>query len=703
MRIFIGDNEAAAVLAAVEDLQTDLRDVTGAVLPVASYHGYAAHPGFVVCTLNRGDDPLVREKYAVDTGFLAGKRESFVIRKCGDTVVIIGSDMLGTVFGVYHAAEHFVGIDPLRFWTEISPAKKSLAEVLRRADAPVDFGPPAIPLRGWFVNDYDLIRQWDYGGRRWACDVGDLAGVKLRSPHLIGNPATYDGLIGTLLRLKQNLLVAGTYVCPRNTLWREVMQMAARRGLYNTTQHFQPLGCWPVSFDRYWEQKGRPQKYSWLENREVLLETWDAFAQSMASLRPVWQVGYRGRDDAPFWTSEEGTSESLAERGTVISEAIAAQVEIAKKYDPEAICTYFLWAEGDPLYRSGHLKLPDDVIVVYSDYGRTSIMKQAFWQHEPGSRKASGIYYHLSYWPGATNHMGVAPEKIDFNLRHACAKSTTNYLLVNVGNVREHLLGGCAVAEISVNGIDAFTPESAIENWCRDRWGAADGARAAKLYREFFKHLPATPAPHRLEDFPKLLNDGCLQLLIAAILDLMMKGEVSDAGYLNPATTKLLRRANLPGIMDEGDELDRDAFTEDDPDEMLFPQLDDFLDFAAATAQRLTDDMAGMQRQVDELAAAMSGEGSGRFLRSDLGAQAAMLSMVAGMLRNVAHAAKALAQSQRAEAKRFLQQALDDTEAGFTNWFDKYEGRFEQWPGRVLCVDLEAKLDQIRQILNDTG
>jgi len=144
IKLFVGDNEEAAVLAAVEEFQQDLLEVTGTNVPIGSYGGYVSHKGFVICTLNVGDDPLIRAKYAIDTSSLKGKCQSFMIRKNGDTIIIVGSDMLGTVFGIYHACEYLLGVDPIKFWTEIASASRSLGEVFHLTKGPIDFGPPVI-------------------------------------------------------------------------------------------------------------------------------------------------------------------------------------------------------------------------------------------------------------------------------------------------------------------------------------------------------------------------------------------------------------------------------------------------------------------------------------------------------------------------------------------------------------------------------
>ncbi len=39
VKLFVGDNEEAAVLAAVEEFQQDLLEVTGASVPIGSYGG----------------------------------------------------------------------------------------------------------------------------------------------------------------------------------------------------------------------------------------------------------------------------------------------------------------------------------------------------------------------------------------------------------------------------------------------------------------------------------------------------------------------------------------------------------------------------------------------------------------------------------------------------------------------------------------
>ena len=702
MLIHLGDNEDPAVLAAVHDLQADQHDVTGRVLPVASYGARAAHEGIVVCTMGAGDEPLIRREFRLDTDRLAGLCESFLLEQHDGTIVIVGSDPLGTVYGVYHACEHLLGVDPLKYWTDMPPAPRGLDEVMKRAEAPVFCGPPAIRLRGAFINEDDLITQFDDGDRHW--DGDPRAHPRgLKSPYIVQNPEVFEGVITTLLRLRQNMVCAGTYVCPRDTRWRALMQTAAQRGLYNTTQHFQPVGCWPNSFDRYWAQRGRVEEYSWLNNRTALIEAWHAFAAHLAPLRPVWQVGYRGRDDNPFWESESGAPESREARAEVLSEIIAGQVRIIRQYDPDPACTWFLWAEGDALYRSGSLVLPDEVTVVFSDYGRTSMMKQAFQDHAPREDRRTGIYYHLGFWStGPTNHMGVSTSKILDNMNRAFEKRATDYLLVNVASLREHLMGASAIFRIAVDGPGGpgETDEALDTRWCTQRWGPRDGAEAAPLYRRYFEALPRSPAPSAYPRFPKLLHDGVLHKLAQCVLDWIAAGDLSDDAYATPVTAAMMRSANLYGQIDEGQE---QGFDVDRPEQMYFTRLDDFLDFVVTTGKAYVTQLQSLDADVEALADRMQTPGGGRFLRSHLGGQTAMMRMLAELAVGAARAAQALRRDRVDEARAILETADRNVDLNRRRWYEKYEGRFASWPTAQLCVCPEVKQQRIREILDRLG
>ena len=109
--------------------------------------------------------------------------------------------------------------------------------------------------------------------------------------------------------------------------------------------------------------------------------------------------------------------------------------------------------------------------------------------------------------------------------------------------------------------------------------------------------------------------------------------------------------------------------------------------------------MSRIEAEVDRLAEQMQAEDAGRFLRSHLGAQSAMLRTLAALCHHVARAARAMHDKDAGQSEHFLCAAVQAVDEGLDNWQGKYEGRFRRWPARQLRVGLESKKDLISQRL----
>jgi hypothetical protein len=157
-----------------------------------------------------------------------------------------------------------------------------------------------------------------------------------------------------------------------------------------------------------------------------------------------------------------------------------------------------------------------------------------------------------------------------------------------------------------------------------------------------------------------------------------------------------MRGANLYGVIDEGQD---QGFDRSLPEEMLFKKIEDFLTFAAETGEKMVADMESLEAEVDHLAARMRYPGGGRFLRSHLGGQAAMLRLLAVLVAEPARAALAVYHQQPQEARQILATTDRNFDAYVNNWHDKYESRFANWPVARCFVSLEVKQQQIRELL----
>ena len=101
-----------------------------------------------------------------------------------------------------------------------------------------------------------------------------------------------------------------------------------------------------------------------------------------------------------------------------------------------------VWMEGMPLYRAGTLRFPDTCMVILSDFGPDQMWGREYDETPRLPGTAYGIYYHVCFW-GCGPHLaqGNRPEKIMHNYAQARKMGDTAYSILNVSNIREHLLG----------------------------------------------------------------------------------------------------------------------------------------------------------------------------------------------------------------------------------------------------------------------
>src|SRR6202012_1910800 len=101
-------NAPCPVKKAADDLASDMEKVFGRRPPiVASSNGPAIEIG-------------------APTG---GATESFSIAARGSHVVLSGADMRGTIYAIYTFSQDWLGVDPMYFWTDKEPAKKSTVAI----------------------------------------------------------------------------------------------------------------------------------------------------------------------------------------------------------------------------------------------------------------------------------------------------------------------------------------------------------------------------------------------------------------------------------------------------------------------------------------------------------------------------------------------------------------------------------------------
>lgn len=343
-------------------------------------------------------------------------KERFALA-AGENALEIGADSsLGFAYGIYEVSRRFLGVEPFWFWNDQQPARRE------RVGVEEDFSfvsePYRVGLRGWFLNDEVLISAWSVERDR-------------KMPWVMAFEA--------LLRCGGNMVIPGT---DRNAA--RYRRIASDMGLSITHHHAEPLGA--EMFARAYPEL----KASYAEHGDLFEKLWREGIEAQKDLRVIWNLGFRGQGDCPFWLDDPQYDTDEA-RGALISSLIQKQYDMVKESNPEAVCCTNLYGETMELYQKGFLNLPEDVIHIWADNGFGKMVSRRQENHNPripalpgqGGDKKHGIYYHASFYDlQAANHITMLPNSVEFvrsELKRVLEHGAGDYWIVNCSNIKPHV------------------------------------------------------------------------------------------------------------------------------------------------------------------------------------------------------------------------------------------------------------------------
>jgi hypothetical protein len=448
--IVVAPTEASCVKQAATFLAGDIEKITGKRPPIVG-GPRGGRPRIVLFT-----DP--RDAW-----------EAYKIGTYPETVVCLGSDARGTAFAAYTLAER-LGIDPLYHWTGYEPEHHNPLIV-----KPIDFesGPPTFRYRGMFHDDEDILpRPFENSG--YPLRTGDVP------------TEWYAKYFETALRLRMNMVAPYTRVHRRH----EIQKMASDWGLFYTSHHYDILLSNPFGYERFGlaRARGVGGAWDWINNRDGMLRYWRGGVEENRDVDCIWPVGMRGTDDISYHFPP-GTSE--AEQGRIFKDIIERQVAMTKQLLPPDKTPLFHWtlySEMLPKYLSGKLEVPDEVIIVWPDDNDGTMRglpeKKDRWKH--------GVYYHLAYLGKQVKQNAhiVPPTRIAEQFRKIVDAGATEYMLVNVSELREFVMEARMLAEIGWDAKAALAGDDAakryVDWWCREYFPAAP-TDAAAAYADYYR------------------------------------------------------------------------------------------------------------------------------------------------------------------------------------------------------------------------
>jgi hypothetical protein len=413
-------------------------------------------------------------------------------------VLLSGADMRGAIYAIYEFAEEYLGIDPLYYWTDHQPPKRT--QIAIPASLEKRFPSPVFKHRGFFINDEDLLTGWAPGGK-------DGTGISL---------AVWNKVFETILRLKGDMVTPGTWIFSDEPQ----VKLAGQRGLIITQHHAIPLGMnvarWP-----------KDVPYNYTTHPEILERAWKNAVQAYPpGAEVIWTVGLRGLSDITYASMDPSVRDNKA-LGHLISKAIADQMQVVRTTHPDAEFITSLWMEGARLVQQGDLVIPSEVSTVWADDG------YGYLQDKGLAAKGQGAYYHVAVMNGRAGQLSenVPVERIFSELGRYINAGATQYLLLNTSDIRPVPMSAKAVMNVAWKGVPSGGPEAAddyIRTWARAEFGAPAATKVAEVYKDYFR-APAHFGEPTHEYGDQLYHTEARQMMLTYMISPPLYGLPSQA------------------------------------------------------------------------------------------------------------------------------------------------------------------------------
>jgi hypothetical protein len=459
-------DEPGPVRRATQDLLNDFAKIFGQAPELADHLEGSGQVAILISGPKRPDggirctEPSGTESFAFSVVHLGGSQVK-------DVVCLTGADMRGTIYAIYQFSQSVLGVDPMYLWTDKQPEKRT--SITLPSDFAKVYPSPVFRYRGFFPNDEDLLTGWIPAGK------GQHTGISLQ---------VWDDIFETILRLKGNMIVPGTWIFPDDAQ----VEAAETRGLIINQHHAIPLGVnvarWP-----------KDVPYNFSTHPEILERAW---TNAVATYKPdeeiLWSVGLRGLSDSSYASLDPSVRDNDPLLSKRINDAIDQQMKIVRAKYPKAQFVTDLWQEGARLMQEGFLHIPSEVSLVWADTG--------YGDMQDGGKVSAGqgAYFHVAMMNGNANQLSemVAASVIQEELGRYIKAGATSYFLVNTSDLRPVAMTTRAVMDIAWGGVPAGDMDTTFyKQWATEEFGAKAADAIAAVYKEYFA------APSMRTNFPR--------------------------------------------------------------------------------------------------------------------------------------------------------------------------------------------------------
>ena len=487
--LLVADNDKKGVLIAANNLQKDFERVCGSKAALLNAPSPDTKRYVIAGTLESSYIKQIVKAKKIDEKELKGKVEKYLMTVVDNplpgvdkALVIAGSDMRGTIYGIYELSEQ-IGVSPWYDWMDV-PAVRHTNLAIQKGTYTA--GEPAVRYRGLFLNDEaPCLTSWvkktfgtNYGGHEFYARVFEL-----------------------ILRLR------GNYLWPAMWMWTFYgddplnSPTANDMGVIMGTSHHEPMARNHQEWARHRKEYG---EWNYVTNQKVIDNFFREGVRRSKDNEDIITIGMRGDGDTAMGAKEGHDDEFVPDDNATIKllEKIMKNQRdiIAKETGRPAKERTQLWAlykEVQRYYDKG-LKVPDDVIILLCDDNWGDIRRLPTAE-ERKHKGGFGMYYHVDYVgaPRNSKWLNVTP------IQHIWDQLTLTYQygvdklwVLNVGDLKpmEYPITFFMDFAWNPNRYNAANLMDHPKKFCAQQFGesqADEAARILNLYSQYAGRVTA--------------------------------------------------------------------------------------------------------------------------------------------------------------------------------------------------------------------
>lgn len=408
--IIVDENDWKGVIRAANNLGDDIKKVCG-ISSEITYNANITKGNIIVGTIGNSEiiDRFIKQ-HKIDVRNIRGQWESYLIDVVDGSLVIVGSDKRGTIYGIYEISQR-IGVSPWYYMADVP--------IVHKDEIYYDGGrilqpSPKVKYRGIFIND-----EWPSFGT-W-CNK-QFGGV---------NSKAYEHIFELLLRLKANYFWPAMWATAFNEDDPESPRLADEMGIVMGTSHHEPM---MRAHKEYTSRRKEVGAWDYASNPENIEKFFREGMVRNKNYDNLVTIGMRGDGDVAMGNGND------ADNIKTLKKVVECQRNIIKDIYGRPDAVPQLWAiftEVQRYYDTG-FTVPDDVTLLFCDNNWGYIRRKGR-DFERKRKGGLGLYYHIDMNGGPWNDRWVnttTVPKLREQLNLAYQSGIDRIWIINVGDLK---------------------------------------------------------------------------------------------------------------------------------------------------------------------------------------------------------------------------------------------------------------------------